>query len=95
MSTEPVQALEPGEKPIVLCVRHPDYANDFTVHGDVRIIDIDLGGGMDITHGVERDVAAEYIWSWRNQVRDLPRDHPIRRDVYGAIWSVIEAAHKK
>ena len=84
-----------ADQAIVLCVRDPDYANDFTVHGDVRIIDIDLGSGFDIDKGVERSIAAEYILSWRAEVRDLPRDHPIRKAVYDVIHRVISAAYDK
>lgn len=65
---------------IVLCVRHPDHESDFEVHGNVQIIDVDLGSSFDSkpdTHAQWR----EWSESVLEDVEDLPEDHPIRQSV--------------
>jgi hypothetical protein len=86
-----------GEPPVVLCVRSPDTDNEFTVHGNVRILDIDLGRGFDVDNikATERREVAEYVRSWRKEVRGLPRDHPIRRAVYDVIERVLDNTPKR
>lgn len=36
-------------KAIILVVRHPDYGNEYTIDGDARVLDIDLGSSFDGT----------------------------------------------
>lgn len=44
----------------VLVVRHPDYANQITVDGDVEVIDIDLGASF---YGSPDDAAEALEWA--------------------------------
>lgn len=78
------EAVGQTSPPIVLCVRDPDYENDYTVVGDVRVISIDLGRGFDGGKGfraLDPDDRQEYVELWRAQVADLPEDHAVRREV--------------
>ncbi len=74
--------------PVVVVVRHPDYANDITVYGgEVRVIEADLGGSFDITTSPDEGTAEEALdtANWLEEsVSDLPADHPAR----GAVASV-------
>jgi hypothetical protein len=79
---------QPDPDAIVLCIRDPDYENDYTVVGAVRIIDIDLGRGFDGGKGfraLDPEDREEYIEGWRAEVADLPEDHLIRQQVEAMI----------
>lgn len=75
------------ETPVVLCVRHPDNANDYTVEdGEVKIIDLDFGSSFD-GRPEELDTWQEWAEGARSQMDEakLPEDHPIRQNVESLI----------
>lgn len=73
----------------VLVVRDPDFANEFTVDGDVRVIDIDLGSSF--THHPEGEEQA-VEWA-RGRLRDLngvPTDSPVYQRAIETISAAVE-----
>jgi hypothetical protein len=73
-----------SDKPTVLVIRNPDYENEFVVEGDVDTIDIDLGRGFNGPKDFANLDAADqvdYLDSWRDQVKHLDRNGPIRQAV--------------
>jgi hypothetical protein len=60
---------------IVLVVRHPDYANAITVDGDVKVIDIDLGGSFYGSPGNDED-ALEWAKNLEEWLYQVPTDSP-------------------
>jgi hypothetical protein len=83
-----VSAANDTTPPVVVVVRHPDYANDITVYGgEVRVIEADLGGSFDMSASPDEYSADEALETadWLEEsVSDLPADHPAR----GAVASV-------
>jgi hypothetical protein len=70
----------------VLVIRDPDYENEYTTEGDpVEYIDIDLGQSFDGPKGFRGELDAEeqneYFEMWRDQVKHLDPDGPIRARV--------------
>jgi hypothetical protein len=57
----------------VVCIRHPDYANEYRVFGDpVEIIDVDLGG-LDLD---DKDEFADWAGGLQERANALGRDDP-------------------
>jgi hypothetical protein len=67
-----------GEQAVVLCIRDPDWENEYVVDGDVRMIDIDLGSSFNGPKyfNVDLDDAAQRDWleRVRGEVADLARE---------------------
>lgn len=56
---------------VIVCVRHPDHGNEWETFGDdVEIIDVDLGGSIDVTH-TTADEYAEFVDGWKPQIEEL------------------------
>jgi|SRR5579871_1341079 len=46
-----IEILMARPAPVVVCLRHPDFGNEYQVFGgDVEIIDVDEGGSFDVAH---------------------------------------------
>lgn len=80
------------QTPIVLVVRHPDAENTFTVQGDVRIIDVDLGSSFDASRITSNDAPAvrEAVAGWRKEVVDLPPRSAVRQHVEALCFQLLE-----
>lgn len=79
----PAIASSPRQ-PMIVVVRHPDWATVETLHYvEADVVDIDLGGSFDITamNRADKETAREYAADLRKQVEHLPLDHTGRVDV--------------
>lgn len=56
-----------GETPTVVCVRHPDHSNGFTMFGGVTIHDVDYGR----SNLADPDEYAEWAQSWGTEIAQL------------------------
>jgi len=59
----------------VLTVRHPDYGNEYTVDGDVHVVDIDLGNGFFVRPG-DYETAMDFALSV-DRLSDVPITSPV------------------
>lgn len=73
----------------VLVVRHPDYDNDVTIDGDVRVIDIDLGSSFSGTpDGAEE--ALEWARNLEHWLAGVPVGPSVFRDAVEAVSTAVE-----
>ncbi len=90
-----VGGVTPKSRSIVVIVRHPDEALEvetFYCPSDIQIIELDLGSCFDITRPNVDDQPAviEWIQAVREDVEDLPADHPARINVEAIIANVMD-----
>ncbi len=71
----------------VLTVRHPDDANQYTVDGDVHIIDIDLGSSF--TGSPDDEQQAK---DWARNIGDWLDRVPITSPVYTDVVQIMRSA---
>lgn len=63
-----VRPVEAHAGPIVVCIRHPDASNDFTVFGgDVEIHDVDYGSG----NLSDPEEYREFVEGWETTIAEL------------------------
>ena len=78
-------SAESGYEPMIVVVRHPDWATIVELHYvEATVVQIDMGSEYDITDlssGWEIDQALEEAAYLRKRVEHLPADHTGRIDV--------------
>lgn len=82
------------EKPVVVCVRHPGFANEFIVTGrsvpEPTILDVDLGTmALDDPGEFEEWASSQFAW-----VEELPVGHPAREVVLRVVNGQREMYHE-
>lgn len=77
--------------PTVVVTRHPDFADDISVHelDDVRLVYIDLGSEFE-RRPYNEDQAREWALSMWDDVKDLPDDHGAKAVVREVISYTVE-----
>lgn len=83
-----------SDKPIVLVIRDPDYADDIELYGvEATVIYVDLGSAFDGPKGframdpVDRQ---EWVEGTLYEVAELSEDHPARQRVEQLIADMTE-----
>ena len=87
----------PDARVTTLVIRDPDYSNEYVeeVEGyvETETISIDLGAGFDGRKEfrcLDAEDQAEYIEMWRDEVKHLDADGPIRQRVESLIAYMTE-----
>lgn len=80
----------PDFEPVVVVTRHPDFADEITLHYlEARVVYLDLGSSFNVTPDDAEDAREWADAVWRD-VSDLPADHAARAEVLGVIATTVE-----
>lgn len=86
VSVTEVDALDP----VIVVTRHPDFADEITLHGvQADVVYLDLGSSFDTTPNDEEQGRewAESVWG---EVKTLPAGHPARAEVLQVIADTVQ-----